>query len=173
MYQLALWVRAYPWILSKYLCVCVFVSFVPLQIILGTVFRLRICILVVESLCYLVEMLNIMQPHVFPMYVTFLRTFDTDSYINCWHFFLVVGSCVCRILGLYHVLVYVCRLYWFQLPTIFLLVSNSSRVCRILGLYHVLMYVCRLSWFYCLQFFCLDQIPTYVGIIFQNGRICL
>ncbi len=91
--KLALRVRAYPWILNKYLCVCVFVSFVPLPIILGTVFRLRICILVVESLWYLVEMLNIMQPHVFPMYVTFLHTFDTDSYINCWGFF-VLGSCV-------------------------------------------------------------------------------
>ncbi len=140
-------------VLNKYLCVCVFVLFIPIQIILETVFRLRICILVVESLWYLVKMLNIMQPHVFPMYVTFLHTFDTDSYIYCWLFFLVLGSCVCRILGLYHVHMYVYRLYWFQLPMIFLLVSNSSCVCRILGLYHVLMYVCRLSWFYCLQFF--------------------
>ncbi len=90
-YKLTLWVRAYPWILSKYLCVCVFVSFVPLQIILGTDFRLRICILVVESLWYLVEILNIMQPHVFPMYVTFLHTFDTDSYINCWCFLSCTG----------------------------------------------------------------------------------
>ena len=40
-------------------------------------------------------------------------------------FFLLLRSCVCRILALYHVLMYVCRLYWFLLPTIFLLVPNS------------------------------------------------
>jgi hypothetical protein len=74
-------------------------------------------------------MLNSMQPHGLSIFVTFVHTFHTDSYVHCWHFFLVLRSCVCRILDLYHVLMYVCRLYWFLLPTIFLLVPNSY-VCR-------------------------------------------
>ncbi len=58
-----------------------------------------------------------------------------STYISYWFlhtllmFFPLLRSCVCRILDLYHVLMYVCRLYWFLLPTFFLLVSNSN-VCR-------------------------------------------
>ncbi len=44
-------------------------------------------------------------------------------------FLLVLRFCVCRILDLYHVLMYVCRLYWFLLPRIFLLVMNPY-ICR-------------------------------------------
>ena len=49
LYKLALRVRAYLWILSKYYSVRSSVSFVPLQIIMGTVFRLIICIFVCET----------------------------------------------------------------------------------------------------------------------------
>jgi hypothetical protein len=48
-YELALQVRAYPQILSKYLSVCLSVACVPLQIILGTVFRLISCSVVCET----------------------------------------------------------------------------------------------------------------------------
>ncbi len=49
MYELALRVRAYPQILSKYLSVRSSVACVPLQIILGTVFRLIFCSVVCET----------------------------------------------------------------------------------------------------------------------------
>ncbi len=68
-----------------------------------------------------------------PMFFPFLLI---STYISYWFlrtlrmlFLLVPRSCVCSILDLYHVLMYVCRLYWFLLPTIFLLVPNSF-VCR-------------------------------------------
>ncbi len=48
-YELALQVIAYPWILSKYYSVRSSVSFVPLQIIVGAVFRLIICSFVCET----------------------------------------------------------------------------------------------------------------------------
>jgi hypothetical protein len=48
-YELALRVRAYPQILSKYLSVRSSVACVPIQIILGTVFRLIICSVVCET----------------------------------------------------------------------------------------------------------------------------
>jgi hypothetical protein len=48
-YKLALGVRAYPWILSKCYSVRSSVSFVPLQIIVGAVFRLIICSFVCET----------------------------------------------------------------------------------------------------------------------------
>jgi hypothetical protein len=49
MYKLALRVRAYPWILSKYLYVRLAVSLAPLQIIVGIVFRVIICSFVCET----------------------------------------------------------------------------------------------------------------------------
>jgi hypothetical protein len=49
LYKLALRVRTYPQILSKYLSVRSSVACVPLQIILGTVFRLIICSVVCEN----------------------------------------------------------------------------------------------------------------------------
>ncbi len=68
------------------------------------------------------------------------------------------GLPIWNILGLYHVLMYVCRTLICS-ATIFLLVRTPyvcrpmcffvlrSYVCKILGLYHVLIYVCRLYWF--------------------------
>ncbi len=67
---------------------------------------------------------------VFPFLLLFYIHFILiPTYIADVFFLVLVRSCVCRILDLYHVLMYVCRLYWFLLPTIFLLVLNSY-VCR-------------------------------------------
>jgi hypothetical protein len=147
--------------------ICVSVSFVPLQIIMRTLFRLIIC-----TFCYDISFKYwiFTQPHVVfpPQFFGFYG--------------VPMRSYVCEILGLYHVLMYVCRVhrfvlpqffclywlpmyvdpavffvlrsyiykilyvlmyldYWFLFPTIFMFVVNSH-VCEIL------------------RFFCLYWIPT-------------
>jgi hypothetical protein len=68
-------------------------------------------------------------------------------------YFTELRSYVCKILGLYHVLMYVCRVHRFVLPQFFCLYRlpmyvdppvffvSRSYVYKILGLNHVLMYV--------------------------------
>ena len=82
----------------------------------------------------------------------------------------------CKILGLYHVLMYVCRLHRFVVPRFFLLVQTSyvcrptcffvlrSYVCKILGLNHVLMYVLMYLdyWF---------LLPT-IFMLVLNSHVC-
>ena len=71
--------------------------------------------------------------------------------LTCYVF--VLRSYVCKIFGLYHVLMYACRLHRFVVPRFFCLYRLPtyvdppvffilrSYVCKILGLNHVLMYV--------------------------------
>ncbi len=57
--------------------------------------------------------------------ITYVANIDS-SYVG---FFIILRSYVCRILDLYQVLMYVCRIYWFLMSAIFLSVLNSY-VCR-------------------------------------------
>jgi hypothetical protein len=102
-------------------------------------------------------MLNGTQPHVVfpPRYFLLLQSSYVCRIMRCfsyWFLYLfiadvlcfVLRSYVCKILGLYHVLMYVCRLHrfvvpWFFCSTCFFVLR--SYVCKILGLNHVLMYV--------------------------------
>ncbi len=51
---------------------------------------------------------------------------NIDSYYV--GFFILLRSYVCKILGLYEILMYVCRIYWFLMSTIFPVLN--SYVCR-------------------------------------------
>ena len=103
-YKLSLRVRAYPWILSKYFSVCLCVSFVRLQIILGTVFRLIICILFAKlhRMSYDISLTCwiLCNPMVFPFMLLFYIHFIlipmyklyTDSYVQIWILFEIILS---------------------------------------------------------------------------------
>ncbi len=103
-YELALRVRAYPWILSKYFSVCLCVSFVHLQIILGTVFRLIICILFAKlhRMSYNISLTCwiLCNPIVFPFMLLFYIHFIliptyklyTDSFVQIWILFEIILS---------------------------------------------------------------------------------
>ncbi len=113
--------------------------------------------------------------HDFMAFMEFLRMFFV---LTCY--FFVLRSYVCKILGLYHVFMYVCRLHRFVLPRFFCLYRLPtyveppvffilrSYVCKILCLYHVLMDVCRLHLFVVPRFFCLHWISTYVESFYSN-----
>jgi len=83
----------------------------------------------------------------------FLFLFIADVFCFADVLCFELRSYVCKILGLYHVLMFVCRVHQFVVPRFFCLyrlptyVDPSvffvlrSYVCKILGLNHVLMYV--------------------------------
>ena len=111
--------------------------------------------------------------YIVPTYVEsywFLYLFIAD--VLCF----VLRSYVHKILGLYHFLMYVCRLHQFLVPRFFCLyrlptyvdphvfLVLRSYVCKILGLNHVLMYEMYVVDFYCLGFLCLFRIPMYVEL---------
>ncbi len=116
-------------------------------------------------------MLNSTQPHAILIFVLFYIHIILIPLLIADVFIFVLRSYLCKILGLYHVLMYVCRLYWFQLPTIFMLVPNSHEfffsfwgpmyVRSYAGDMSLCMYVDYTD-FYCLRFLCLFRIPTYI-----------
>ena len=122
------------------MCVCVFV---PLQIIMRTLFRLIIC-----TFCYDISFKCWMfqNPMVFPP--RFLGFFWVPTYVESFDF--------------YHTdsFIYI-LLMCYVLLTCYVFVLRSY-VCKILGLYHVLMYVCRVHRFVLPRFFCLYWLPMYV-----------
>ena len=57
--------------------------------------------------------------------ITYVANIDS-CYVS---FIIILRSYVCRILGLYQVITYVCRLYWFLMSTFFSILNPY--VCRI------------------------------------------
>ena len=90
-------------------------------------------------LWYLIQILNISEPHGIPSTIFWLLW---SSYVS-W---------IIRFLS-----------YWFHYSISKVLCFElRSYVCKILGLYHVLMYVCRLHRFVLPRFSCLYWLPMYV-----------
>ena len=131
-------------------------SFVPLNIIVRTPFR---SIILSFLLWYLIQILNSTQPHGLPIFVLIYTQFILIPLFIADILCFLLRSHVCKIFGLYHVLMYVCRLQRFVVPQFFglsrlptyadlhVFFVLRSYVCKILCLNHVPMYVCRLYWF--------------------------
>ena len=99
--------RAYPWILSKYfLCVraCVRPCVCP------PTDKSRVCIFCVKTLS-LCGILVVFCSYLEYNAITPFSSHVLYRFLHTSFFFLVRRSLVCRILGLYLVLTYVCRLY--------------------------------------------------------------
>jgi len=86
---------------NNFLCVCLFV---PLQII-----------------WYLIQIMKSTQPHGLPIFVLFYTQFILIPLFIDDVLCFELRSYVCKILGLYHVLMYVCRLKQFVVPWFFCL----------------------------------------------------
>jgi hypothetical protein len=113
---------------------------------------------------YLIQILNITQPHGLPTTIFLLLQGSyvcrMIQFLSYWFLYLFIADVLCfvlrsyerEVLGLYHVLMYVCRLHRFVVPQFFCLYRLPtyvdpqvffvlrSYVCKILGLNHVLMY---------------------------------
>ena len=166
-------------------CLCVSVSFVPLQIIMRTLFRLIICTFWydISFKCWILYNPMVFPP---PFFLLLQGSYVCRMirFLSYWFLYLFISDVLCfvlrcyvrKILGLYHVLMYVRRLHQVLVPRFFCLyrlpryvdphvfLVLRSYVCKILGLNHVLMYEMYVVDFYWLRFLCLFRIPTYVEL---------